>query len=127
VFIKNLKILYFKILYFQEFFFKIKTFSPKIDQKSSKICPQGCPPHPLLTGLLFLKLCISKTYKTQTFFPKIDQKSSKVCSRGSPPHPLHTRLRPFHPPGLGAICLFAAPLLDGLDSVLSWETKYKNE
>jgi len=37
---------------------------------------------------------------------------------GCAPHPLPKGLRPSHPPGLIAICLFA-PLLDGPDSALS--------
>ena len=60
----------------------------------------------------------NSVFQDQKHFPKIDQKLSRKNSRGYAPHSLLTGLRPSHPPGLGAICLFA-PLLDDPDSALS--------
>ena len=66
----------------------------------------------------FLKFCISKNsvFQDQNIFSKNRQKIIKKISRGA--DLLLTGLRPSHPPGLGAICLFA-PLLDGPDSALN--------
>ena len=69
----------------------------------------------------FQEFCLSRPRN----FSKNRQKIIKKNSRGCAPHPLLPGLHPSHPPGLGAICLFA-PSLDGPDSALSLSQDHDN-